>query len=305
MLRGDGCRKRRSVNVQPLDTDRANIDNGTVALNIGIIGGTGIANPDILENQREKDVDTPYGKPSDKLICGTIGGVECALLARHGRGHTILPSDVNYRANVWAMKQEGCTHLLVTTACGSLREDIHPGDIAVLDQFIDRTHKRLQTFYDGTAAAPVGICHISMAEPFCTRTRKILYDSSKELGFGCRDTGTAVTIEGPRFSSKAESKLWRAWGGHIVNMTTVPEVVLANEVGLCYGAIALVTDYDSWRDDEESVSVDSVLKTFKENSIKAQKIFLKSIPKIAQQSWGETLKSNQELIKNNTLMPST
>ena len=161
---------------------------------------------------------------------------------------------VNYRANIWALKQEGCTHIIVTTACGSLREHIHPGDIVILDQFIDRTFKREPSFYDGNPTSPNGICHLQMDRPFCEKTQQILIRAAKYLELNVHEKGVAVTIEGPRFSTKAESLMFRSWGGDVVNMTTVPEACLAKEVGLCYASIALPTDYDSWRDEGEPVS---------------------------------------------------
>ncbi len=160
-----------------------------------------------------------------------------------------MPSLVNYRANIWALRLQGCTHVLATTACGSLREEIEPGHIVILDQFIDRTHKRKATFYDGKEGSPKGICHIQMDHPFCERTRDILIRCAKEVGLTCHDKGTTVTIEGPRFSSKAESNLFRSWSCDVVNMTTVPEVCLAKEAGLCYASIGLPTDYDCWKDE--------------------------------------------------------
>ncbi|KAJ8000776.1 hypothetical protein DPEC_G00183840 [Dallia pectoralis] len=223
-----------------------------IQIKIGIIGGSGLDDPDILEGRTEKYVDTPYGKPSDALILGTIKNVECVLLARHGRQHTIMPTDVNYQANIWAMREEGCTHLLVTTACGSLREEIQPGDIVIIDQFIDRTTKRAQTLYDGGFASPPGVSHIPMAEPFCTRTREVLVEVARSLGVKCHARGTVLTIEGPRFSSRAESLMFRQWGADVINMTSVPEVVLAKEAGLCYASIAMATDYDCWKEHEEA-----------------------------------------------------
>uniref|UniRef100_A0A7N6FJG1 Purine nucleoside phosphorylase n=1 Tax=Anabas testudineus TaxID=64144 RepID=A0A7N6FJG1_ANATE len=210
--------------------------------------------PDILEGRTERYVDTPYGKPSDALILGKIKNVECVLLARHGRQHTIMPSEVNFQANIWALREEGCTHLLVTTACGSLREEIQPGDIVIIDQFIDRTTKRAQTLYDGQPTSPAGVCHIPMAEPFCNRTREVLIEVARSLGIKCHVRGTMLTIEGPRFSSRAESLMFRQWGADVINMTTVPEVVLAKEAGLCYASIAMATDYDCWKEHEEAVS---------------------------------------------------
>ncbi|XP_077004149.1 S-methyl-5'-thioadenosine phosphorylase isoform X2 [Tamandua tetradactyla] len=226
----------------------------TTAVKIGIIGGTGLDDPEILEGRTEKYVDTPFGKPSDALILGKIKNVDCVLLARHGRQHTIVPSNVNYQANIWALKEEGCSHVIVTTACGSLRDEIQPGDIVLIDQFIDRTTTRPQTFYDGSHSCARGVCHIPMAEPFCPKTREVLIETAKKLGLRCHSKGTMVTIEGPRFSSRAESFMFRTWGADVINMTTVPEVVLAKEAGICYASIAMATDYDCWKEHEEAGS---------------------------------------------------
>ncbi|ESO92457.1 hypothetical protein LOTGIDRAFT_216998 [Lottia gigantea] len=272
-----------------------------VVVKVGIIGGSGLDDPNILENRQEKSVDTPYGKPSDVLITGSVKGIQCVLLARHGRKHTIGPSYINYQANIHALKSEGCTHIIVTTACGSLQEHIHPGDFVLLESFIDRTHKRTQTFYDGSPNAPPGICHIPMNEPFCAQTRKIVRETCKELGYSHHDNGVMITIEGPRFSTKAESKLWRLQGADVVNMSTVPEVVLANEAGLCYSSIALVTDYDCWKDSHEAVSVDLALKTFKANANKAINLLLHVIPKIASEDWTDILHKNEETAKNSVM----
>lgn len=245
-----------------------------------------------MQERAEKSVKTPFGEPSDVLVTGYIEGVPCVLLARHGRDHTIMPTNINYRANIWALKEEGCTHILVTTACGSLKETIHPGDCVILDQFIDRTTKRTTTFYDGGPNCLKGVCHIPMDKPFCSHTRDVIIKTAKDLGdFKTVHTqGTAVTIEGPRFSSKAESFLWRQWGADIVNMTTVPEVCLAKEVGLCYAAVALPTDYDSWRSDGDSVNVENVMRTFRENSEKAKNLLVAAVPRIASQDWSDTIR---------------
>uniref|UniRef100_A0A8C5RX15 Purine nucleoside phosphorylase n=1 Tax=Laticauda laticaudata TaxID=8630 RepID=A0A8C5RX15_LATLA len=220
---------------------------------IGIIGGTGLDDPEILEGRTEKHIDTPYGKPSDALISGKIKNIDCVLLSRHGRHHSIMPTNINFRANMWALKEEGCTHLLVTTACGSLREDIQPGDLVIIDQFIDWTTKRHLTFYDGTNSCLPGVCHVSMAEPFCAKTREVLLDVAKKLGIKCHSKGTVITVEGPRFSSRAESLMFRSCGADVINMTTVPEVILAKEAGICYASIAMATDYDCWKEHEETV----------------------------------------------------
>lgn len=271
---------------------------------VGIIGGSGLDDPDILQNRKEKFVTTPFGKPSDALILGTIGDVDCILLARHGRQHNVHPSNINFRANIHALKAEGCTHVIVTTACGSLQEKIHPGDIVLLDQFIDRTTKRQQTFYDGGADSPQGVCHIPMHTPFCPETRKNLKASLDHLGYTYHQAGCMVTIEGPRFSSRSESKMFRMWGGDVINMTTVPEVVLAKEAGLCYAAIALATDYDCWRDGEEAVSVESVLKTFKKNAEKATNVILDVIPRIAAQDWTAVIQEYRTTAKE-SVMPTS
>ncbi|XP_009675317.1 S-methyl-5'-thioadenosine phosphorylase isoform X1 [Struthio camelus] len=272
-------------------------------LDIGIIGGTGLDDPDILEGRTEKYVDTPYGKPSDALILGKIKNVDCVLLARHGRHHTIMPSNVNYRANIWALKQENCSHVLVTTACGSLREEIQPGDLVMIDQFIDRTTKRHYTLYDGQCSTLSGVCHIPMAEPFCTKTREVLTEIAKKLELQCHSKGTVITIEGPRFSSRAESLMFRSWGADVINMTTVPEVILAKEAGLSYASIAMATDYDCWKEHEEAVSVDKVLKTLKENANKATSILLTAIPQIASMEWTDTLHILKTTVQCSVMLP--
>ncbi|XP_061765497.1 S-methyl-5'-thioadenosine phosphorylase [Nerophis ophidion] len=272
-------------------------------IKIGIIGGSGLDDPDILEGRTERYVDTPYGKPSDALILGKIKNVECVLLARHGRQHTIMPSNINYQANIWALREEGCTHLLATTACGSLREEIQPGDIVIIDQFIDRTTKRAQTFYDGQPTSPPGVCHIPMAEPFCNRTREVLLEVARGLGVKCHVKGTMLSIEGSRFSSRAESLMFRQWGADVINMTTVPEVVLAKEAGLCYASIAMATDYDCWKEHEEAVSVDNVMKTMKENANKASSLLLTAIPQISQLDWTQTIASLKAMAQSAVMLP--
>ncbi|KAH9515432.1 hypothetical protein Btru_014444 [Bulinus truncatus] len=273
-------------------------------IKVGIIGGSGLDDPNILDNRQEKCVDTPFGKPSDNLIIGTVKGVDCVLLARHGRKHNISPTLINYRANIWALKQEGCTHVVATTACGSLVENVHPGEIVLVDDFLDRTTKRLTTFYDGTSKEHQGVCHIPMNEPFNPQLRSastILASSIKALNYKFHERGTVITIEGPRFSTRAESRLWRLWRAEVVNMSTVPEVVLAKEAGLLYASLALVTDYDSWRDDHEAVHVEMAVKTFKENSERACKILLWAIPKIAEESWDEIIQKNKEIAENSVM----
>jgi len=246
---------------------------------IGIIGGTGVDDPNILEDKKKKKVHTPYGATSDLVVTGTYQGVSLVIIPRHGPQHSINPTNVNNRANIWAMKELEVTHIIAPTACGSLREEIKPGDLVFIDQFIDRTTKRAQTFYETGV-----VCHIPMADPFCEKLRTLFTETAKELNLSYHEKGTMVTIEGPRFSTKAESNLFRSWNADTINMTTVPEAVLAREAGICYGPIAMVTDYDCWRKSTESVSVDMVMKTIRENAEKVKNILLAIIPKIKDES---------------------
>uniref|UniRef100_A0A1A9VKM5 S-methyl-5'-thioadenosine phosphorylase n=2 Tax=Glossina TaxID=44049 RepID=A0A1A9VKM5_GLOAU len=272
-----------------------------VPVKIGIIGGSGLDDPDILEERKETSIDTPFGSPSDALIAGKINGVDCVLLARHGRKHDIMPTNVNYRANIWAMRAMGCTHLIVSTACGSLREEIKPGDLIIPNDFIDRTTKRVQTFYDGQNANLKGVCHLPMYPAYSERTRRILLESAKELNYDVHNKATIVTIEGPRFSSRSESTMFRLWGGDLINMTTCPEIVLAKEAGLLYGSIAIATDYDCWRMGCEGVNVQDVLKTFSENVAKVKQILVKSVSNIAKEDWSEDILDAKECICSNTM----
>jgi len=242
---------------------------------IGIIGGSGLEDPKILKDAKEVKVTTPYGKPSSPLITGKIENVEVVILSRHGKKHSIMPTNVPNQANIQALKEQECTHIIVTTACGSLKEEIKPGDFVFIDQFIDRTTKRKSTFYEKDHVA-----HIPMAEPFCANLRKLLAETAHELGLKNHKKGTVVTIEGPRFSTKAESNLFRSWNADVINMSTVPEVVLAREAGICYASVAMSTDYDVWHETEEDVNIEMVLQTMKKNAEKVIKLFLKTIPKI-------------------------
>jgi len=270
---------------------------------VGIIGGTGLDNPDILELRREQIVDTVFGKPSDALIHGKIGGIDCILLARHGRRHNISPTNINYRANIWALKEAGCTHVIASTACGSLKEEIQPGDLVILDSFIDRTSKRELTCYDGqTLGGPRGICHIPMDTVYDEGTRKLLIETCKEFGINVHPTGTSVCIEGPRFSTRAESNVYRSWGDATVNMTTVPEAQLAKEAGLLYASVAMATDYDCWRDTGEKVSVENVMKTFKENAEKVTMLFVNVVPKIAKKDWSNEILALKTLVEGGIML---
>jgi 5'-methylthioadenosine phosphorylase len=245
---------------------------------IGIIGGSGLDNPDIFSNPRDEVVTTKYGAPSSPLKHGNIGAVAVILLARHGREHTIPPTQVNFRANIAALKAAGCTHILATTAVGSLRETIRRGDLVVLDQFIDFTKQRKMSYHE--SFEPHNAIHPAMPDPFDEDLRKILIDEGKRLGYPIHEKGTVVTIEGPRFSTRAESHMFRAWGADVINMSIATEAVLANEAGIPYAAVAMSTDYDSWKNDEEPVSWEAVSKTFAENAARVTTLLTRVIPLI-------------------------
>lgn len=232
-------------------------------IRIGIIGGSGLENPDILKLSSTKTVVTPYGKLASPLLSGILSGCETVILSRHGWHHTVPPSQVNNRANIYALKEAGCTHIIATTACGSLREEIGRGDIVIPDQFIDFTHHRLHTFFE--EFEPDNMKHASMADPFDPGLRDLLVKTAHDLGLKIHPKGTVITIEGPRFSTRAESKMFRIWGADIVNMSLAPEVILANELGIPYAAVAMSTDYDSWKEEEKPVTWEEVLKVFNEN----------------------------------------
>ena len=230
---------------------------------IAIIGGSGLENPDILKHPERVSVTTPYGNPSSPLLSGTINKRQVVILSRHGLDHTIPPTQINNRANIFALMEAGCTHILATTACGSLREEIGRGDLVIPDQLIDFTRHRINTFFD--EFEPGRMKHTSMADPFDKYLRKLLIGAAGELGLKVHPEGTVITIEGPRFSTRAESGMFRSWGADIINMSVAPEAVLANEMGIPYAAVAMSTDYDSWKQDEVPVSWEEVIRIFNEN----------------------------------------
>lgn len=246
---------------------------------IGIIGGSGLDDPDIIQNPTALKLDTPYGAPSSELTSGQINGVEVVLLARHGKQHQFSPSQVNYRANIFALKEQKVTHILATTACGSLRQEIDRGHFVIVDQFIDFTRHRKVTFFESFEN---GAKHTAMADPFDIELRKILFETSQELGFASHNGGTVITIEGPRFSTRAESKMFRLWGADVINMSVAPEAILANEAGIPYAVIAMSTDYDCWKEDEVPVSWDEILKVFENNAENVKEVIKNAIPKIGR-----------------------
>jgi 5'-methylthioadenosine phosphorylase len=230
---------------------------------IGIIGGSGLDNPDILKDAEDIDVDTLYGKPSSPLKIGKIHDIDVVLIARHGREHKIPPTQINFRANIQALKDQGCSHILATTACGSLREKIDRGDLVILDQFIDFTRLRKISFFE--KFTPGDMKHTPMADPYSEELRNILIETAMELNIKHHKTGTVVTIEGPRFSTRAESKMFRIWGADVINMSIATETILANEAGIPYAAVAMSTDYDCWKEDEIPVTWEEILEIFSKN----------------------------------------
>lgn len=245
---------------------------------VALIGGSGLENPDVLKSVEEKQIDTPYGNPSSTLLCGAIENTEIVILSRHGKEHTIPPSQVNNRANIYALKRAGCTHIIATTACGSLRAAIKPGDIVIPDQFIDFTKHRSITFYE--EFEPGKMKHSPMADPFDKNLRELLISTARKEGMQYHEKGTIITIEGPRFSTRAESKMFRSWGADIINMSVAPEAILANEIGIPYAVIAMSTDYDSWRQDEMPVSWEEVIAVFNKNVSRVLRLLMEVIPRI-------------------------
>jgi len=249
-------------------------------IKIGLIGGSGLEKLSIFKNHEEVNKQTPYGNPSSTFYKGETGQCEVYILSRHGRDHAIPPTLVNNRANIHALKQFGCQYILATTACGSLREEIRRGDIVIPDQFIDFTVHRKNTFYEVFEPGQLG--HVAMPDPFSQYLRKLLIDTASELGLSFHSKGTVVTIEGPRFSTRAESNMFRILGADVINMSIAPEAALANEAGIPYAPIALSTDYDSWRHDEKPVTWEEVLKVFEENVIHVTNLLIKVLPKIRE-----------------------
>ncbi|NPA85755.1 MAG: S-methyl-5'-thioadenosine phosphorylase [Crenarchaeota archaeon] len=244
---------------------------------IAVIGGSGLYDPEFFEESKEIKVYTPYGLPSDNIIVGKVKGRSVAFLPRHGRGHKVPPHRVNYRANIWALKSLGVKWIISVSAVGSLREDYKPGDFVIPDQFIDMTKKREYTFFEGPVVA-----HVSMADPFCEDLRRLAYETAKELGIAVHSKGTYVCIEGPRFSTRAESRIWKdVFKADIIGMTLVPEVNLACEAQTCYATIAMITDYDVWA--ERPVTAQEVIETMKRNTENAKRLLYELIPRIPEE----------------------
>jgi 5'-methylthioadenosine phosphorylase len=248
---------------------------------IGIIGGSGLDNPELISDYKEQAIETEYGKPSSNIICGKIKGVDICILSRHGPNHEIPPSRINYRANIMALKKLGCTHILASSAVGSLRENIKPGNLVFPSQFIDFTKQRKVTFFDEIGKGKVQ--HPEMAEPYSNELRNLVIEEAENLGYKVHKKATIIVIEGPRFSTKVESNLFRKWGADIIGMTTVPECNLAKEQEIKYATIAMTTDYDCWKQDEASVSWEMIKKRMEQNADKVKNILLNCIEKIKRQ----------------------
>jgi len=242
---------------------------------IGVIGGTNLYQIGSLRNVEEVRVSTPFGDPSDAIMVGQLEGVRVAFLPRHGRGHRISPTELPVRANIYALKSLGVEWIISVSAVGSLREDIHPLDILIPDQLIDRTRSRVNTFFgDGLVA------HASFAEPFCPVLSNILFEVASEAGAGVHKGGTYLVMEGPLFSTKAESFLYRSWGASVIGMTALPEAKLAREAEICYATLACVTDYDCWHTSSEPVTVDMVIGNLNRNAEMAKRILSTAVTRI-------------------------
>ncbi|MBF8266794.1 MAG: S-methyl-5'-thioadenosine phosphorylase [Dehalococcoidia bacterium] len=243
---------------------------------IGVIGGTGLYQMEGLKDVEEVFPDTPFGKPSDAIVTGTLGGVGVAFLPRHGRGHRFFPSEIPARANIYALKALGVERVISVSAVGSLREEIRPLDMVIPDQLIDRTMGRVSTFFgDGIAA------HVGLAEPFCPVLREALYGGASRGGATAHPQGTYVVIEGPQFSTRAESRLYRSWGADVIGMTALPEAKLAREAEMCYATLACSTDYDCWHESETPVTVEMIVENLNRNTALSKAILGDVIPRIS------------------------
>ena len=242
---------------------------------VGVIGGTGLYDIEGLSDIEEADIDTPFGKPSDTITIGRLEGVRVAFLPRHGRGHRISPGELPVRANIYALKSLGVEHIIAVCSAGSFKREIKPGDLVIPDQLIDRTRGRVSSFFGEGIVA-----HIAFAEPFCPVLCKVLYESAREAGASVHPEGTLVVMEGPAFSTRAESRLHRSWGADLIGMTALPEARLAREAEICYAIIGCATDYDSWWQPGKPVTIDIVLKTQRHNIDAAKKTIKLAVSRI-------------------------
>ena len=242
---------------------------------IGIVGGSGLYRMEGLQDAHSVDVDTPFGKPSDSIVLGDLAGVPVAFLPRHGRGHRISPTELPVRANIYALKTLGVERLISVSAVGSLREELRPLDMAVPDQLIDRTYRRVSTFFEGSVVG-----HVAFAHPFCPQLSGLLYDAASSGEARAHQGGTCIVMEGPAFSTIAESHMYRSWGADMIGMTALPEAKLAREAEMCYATLACITDYDVWRSSEEQVTVDLVVANLLKNVAVSQETLLRLVPSL-------------------------
>lgn len=244
---------------------------------VGVVGGSGLYDIEGLTSVREVRVRTPFGAPSDAIIVGLLEGTWVAFLSRHGRGHRLNPSEINYRANIYALKSLGVSRVISVSAVGSMKESIRPGDVVVPDQFIDLTKRRASTFFEGGIVA-----HVAFGEPICAALAQALASSGRQLGVTLHRGGTYLCIEGPQFSTKGESRLYRQWGVDVIGMTNMPEAKLAREAELCYATMALVTDYDCWHEAEEAVTVQAILARLHHNVVLAKRMLRTVLPSVVE-----------------------
>jgi len=246
--------------------------------NIGVIGGSGLYEMEGLAEIEEVRVETPFGEPSEAITIGTLEGVRVAFLPRHGKGHRIMPTELPVRANIYALKSLGVERIISVSACGSMKEEIAPLDIVIPDQLFDRTRARPTTFFGGGL-----VIHISFDEPFCPELSGLLYEAAKEVGARVHKDGTYICIEGPQFSTKGESRIYRQWGVDVIGMTAIPEAKLAREAEICYATLAMVADYDVWHEVEEPVTVEMVVRNMLQNVVMAKRVIRAALPKIPAQ----------------------
>jgi len=245
---------------------------------VGIIGGSGLYEIEGLTDIEEVCVETPFGAPSEAITIGTLEGVRVAFLPRHGKGHRIMPTELPVRANIYALKSLGVERIISVSACGSMKEEIAPLDIVIPDQLFDRTKARVSTFFGNGL-----VVHISFAEPFCPELSELLYEAAVEVGARVHKGGTYLCIEGPQFSTRGESRIYRSWGVDVIGMTAIPEAKLAREAEICYATLALVTDYDVWHEAEEPVTVEMVVQNLLQNVATARRVIRAVLPKIPAQ----------------------
>ena len=255
----------------------------------GVIGGSGLYQMAALEDRREEQIRTPFGEPSDRFVLGRLGGREIAFLSRHGRGHRLLPSEINYRANIYGFKKLGVERIISVSAVGSMKEDLHPLDIVLPDQFIDRTRHRVGTFFGEGVVA-----HVSLADPFCFELSGTVAEAGDAIGMRLHRGGVYICIEGPQFSTRAESNLYRSWNVDVIGMTNAQEVKLAREAEICYATMAMVTDYDCWKEVEAAVSVEEVVARLDDNARSAASIIERvasALPETRSCKCGSALKN--------------